>query len=268
MGKTKRPTDPMTIPDRAVYATQPHPLRKQVSSLLDKAPKHQIDGEILGVVVPDTNLMTGGDVAAEVYGTLLDRQYETVILVAPSHTGEFRRMNICSVDSYRTPLGDLVVNDRVRNELCDEDDDIFLDDQGHYHIEGIDVQLPYLQTILDGFDIVPIVMGEETPEFCRELGNAVGEVMFNRPTLVVATADIIEATDESLEKLQEVFVQRDVTELMTLLNGESVRVEGKGPMLVAVIAALHRRANAARVLRRQAPGDGEPGFFGAVLYRE
>lgn len=258
----------MPLQDRAIYATQPSPLRGQINTLLAHANRAEVDGEILSAVVPDTNRMSGGGIAAEVYNSLRGRSYDTVILVAPSHTGAFSRMNICSVDSYRTPLGDLKVNDAVRNELCDEDDDIYLDDLGHYHIEGIDVQLPYLQTVLDDFDIVPVVMGDESPEFCRELGAAIGEVMYNRRTLLIATADILEATDDALEQLQLAFGNRDVSALMGILNSEVVRVEGKGPLIVALIAALHRRATHARILRKQAPQNGDPGFVGAVMYRQ
>lgn len=256
------------IPDRAVYATQPNPLRNQIERLLQQAPSNTIDGEILGLIVPDSNLIGGGGIAAEAYNCLRGRTYETVIVVSPSHTGAFTRMNICSVDVYRTPLGDVPVNDGVRNELCDEDDDIYLDDEGHYHTEGVDVQLPYLQSVLQDFDVVPVVMGDESPEFCRELGAAIGEVMYNRPTLVVATADLMEADTAALIRFEEAFQNRDVSTLMSLLNSETLVVEGKGPLLVALIAALHRRATHARILRSVPPVNGELGYLGAVLYRE
>lgn len=257
----------MAITDRVVYATQPSPLRNQIGDLLRKAEPVSVEGEILAVIVPDSNLLSGGKVAAEVYRTLQGRAYDTIILISPSHTGAFRRINICSLDTYHTPLGDLVVNDRVRNELCDEDDDIYLDDQGHFHTEGVDVQLPFLQTVLSGFDIVPVVMGDESPEFCRELGNAVGEIMYNRRTLLVASADILEASAEALAKMQELFEAGDVDRLMALLNGDAFRMEGKGAVLVALIAALHRRADDLRLLDVQPPRDDETGFLGAILAR-
>ena len=258
----------MAIYERAVYATQPHPLRNQITDLYKKAPPVHVDGEVLAVIVPDTNLLSGGKVAAGVYKALEGQQYDTVVLIAPSHEGPFRRINICSLDTYRTPLGELVVNDRVRNELCDEDDDIFLDDTGHFHTEGVDVQLPFLQVILgQGFDIVPVVMGEETPEFCKELGQAVGEIIYNRRTLVVASADIVEATEEALATFRQHVENADVSRLMALLNSEQVRVEGKGPLLVALIAALHRRAGKVRVLALEAPTGARPGYLGAVLTR-
>ncbi len=258
----------MAILDRAVYATQPRPLEHQIEDRLKAAHPDPIVGEIYALIVPDSNLLSGGHVAAEVYKLLQGRVYETVVLIAPSHTGTFERMNICSLDTYRTPLGELCVNDRMRHELCDEDDDIYLDDSGHFHTEGIDVQLPYLQTVLGAFDIVPVVMGEESPEFCRELGHAVGEVTYNRRALVVASADVLEASEAALAAFKEHFEAADVSRLMTLFNSERMRVEGKGPILVAMIAALHRRAGKARVLALEPSHDDEPGYVGAVLWRE
>ena len=257
----------MAIADRAVYATQARPLQDQIQQLLKRAPAHAVEGEILAVIVPDSNRLHGGDVAAEVYRTLQGQRFDTVILIAPSHSGEFRRIHICSLDTYRTPVGDLVVNDKVRNELCDEDDDIFLDDRGHFHVEGVDVQLPFLQTVLEGFDIVPIVMGEESPEFCRELGTAVGEVMYNRRTLLVACCDVLAGDAEGLDQLQTHLENADVSRLMTLLNSETVRVEGKGALLVALIAAFHRNASHVHVLRREDPDGERRGFLGAVITR-
>lgn len=257
----------MSQTENAAYATQGKPLRKQIEALLKAAPKREIPGVVHAVIVPDANLMSGGATAAEVYRTLEGRRYDTIILIAPSHSGAFERITICSIDEYQTPLGSVKVHDKMRNELCDEDDDIFLDDTGHFHPDGIDVQLPFLQTVLPPFDIVPIVMGAETPELCKELGHAVGEVMYNRRTLVVACANVVEASEEALKELRTALEALDVSRLMTLFNSERVLMKGKGAVLVAVIAALHRRANHAEILRIQPPEDGSPGFVGAVISR-
>ncbi len=259
----------MSVSNREVYATQPLPLREQLSDLLKDTKTEPVTGEVAAIVVPDANLLEGGGVAADVYKLLEGRSYDTVVLVAPSHTGVFGRIHICSVDRYRTALGELRVNDQIRNELCDEDDDIFLDNHGHFHTEGVDVQLPFLQTILNGtFDIVPIVMGDESPDFCRELGHAVGEIMYNRRVLVVATANIIEAGESALQSFREHFEGGDVGRLMSLVNSGALRIEGRGPMLVALIAALERRVDRIRIVDLREPVDSLPGFVGAALWRE
>lgn len=256
----------MGVPDRAVYATQPRPLRNQIEKLLRASSSSGIVGEVVAVIVPDDNLLKGGGIAADVYKVLEGRSFDTIIIVAPSHTGDFGRIHVCSVDDYHTALGNLRVNDQIRNELCDEDDDIFLDNEGHFHTEGIDVQLPFLQTVLKGeFDVVPVVMGDESPDFCRELGQAIGEVMYSRRVLIVATADILAGESEDVDTFRELLASADVSRLMGLLNSGRVHMEGKGPLLVALIASLHRKAKHVHVLDIQHPEDGRSGYIGAVI---
>ena len=259
----------MTIADRSVYSTQPVPLAQDVDALLQDAAPEPIDGTLLALIVPDSNLKSGGPVAAEAYKLLEGRAIDTVIVVAPSHDGAFDRLAICKVDQYRTPLGEVPVNDALRNELCDEDDDIFIDDRGHYHTEGVDVQLPFLQRVLgEGFSVVPIVMGSEAPALCRELGAAIGEVMHGHRALVVASADLLSIEGDALERFERALEGFDTTTLLHLLGSEQVKMEGMGAVIVAVLAAQSRRANRARILRRVEPENGAIGAIACALWRE
>lgn len=256
---------------RPVYPTQPRALREALDEVLAAAQPEPIEGEILALIVPDTNLLHLAPVAAEAYRVVQDRgdAYSTAILVAPSHDGSFDRITICKVDEYQTPLGPVPINDRLRNELCDEDDDIFIDDSGHYHTEGVDVQLPFLQRVLpEDFEVVPIVMGNETPAFCHELGHALGEVSYGERALLIASADLLSVEEGALERFTEALETFDTSTLMHLLGSEQVRAEGMGPIITAVLAAHHRRANRARVLRLEPPSDGQPGAMACVLWRE
>ena len=269
----------MSLAKRAVYPTQPGPLRNEVARLLREAPAHHGDqGDILALVVPDTNRLGAAPVAAHAYRMLQaeiehDGPFQTVVIISPSHSGAFGRLAIARADSYHTPLGPVAVNDALRNELCDEDDDIFLDDSGHYHTEGVDVQLPFLLEIMGGagqnpdFDIVPIVMGDESPDLCRELGTAVGEVMYGRRALVIATADVISTEDEGWKAFTKALAEYNISELMHLLRSDAMQVEGMGAVLVAMLAAQHRGGTEAELIAYQAPADGCPGAMAIALRR-
>lgn len=259
----------MALADRPVYSTQPASLVQEVEALLRDARPEPIQGELLALIVPDSNLKSGGPIAAEAYKLLEGRDIKLVLIVAPSHDGSFDRLAICKVDAYHTPLGSVPVNDALRNELCDEDDDIFIDDRGHYHTEGVDVQLPFLQHVLgDGFSIVPIVMGSETPALCRELGQAIGEVMYGHRALVVASADLLKVEDDAMERFEAALENFDTTTLLHLLGSERIKVEGMGAVIATVLAAQRRRANRARVLRFIAPEGDEIGALACALWRE
>ena len=156
---------------------------------------------------------------------------DTAVVISPSHSGEFGRLSVCKVDTYQTPLGDVAINDHLRNELCDEDDDIFLDDTGHYHTEGADVQLPFLQSILgDDFNTVPIVMGEESPAYCRELGRAVGEVLYGKKRHYGrhCRCDLETDADAPLEMLRAAIESFNVSEVFHLMGSETSQCGGHG----------------------------------------
>ena len=255
----------MEILHSAVYATQPLPLKKQLETLLRESTQQPVGEGVLAIIVPDSNLLSGGPVAANVFKAIAGNKYDTVVMVSSSHTGPFKRMTICNLDRYQTPLGMVPINEQVCHELCDEDDDIYIDDLGHYHNKGIDVQLPYLQTLLGTFNIVPIVMGEESPEFCRELGGAISEIMFNRKTLIVASVDILTSTASELEQFKALFESNKINELMPLLNRGGISVQGKGPLLVAMIASSLQRGKRFQPLDLHVPGEEFPGYFGAYI---
>lgn len=261
----------MSIPNRSVYPTQPDALAQTLNDLLAEVEIEPINGDILALIVPDTNLLDLAPVAAKAYKHVADRAdlYDTVTIIAPSHGGVFDRLAVCPLDNYRTPIGEVPVNDRVRNELCDEDDDIFLDHRGHYHTEGVDVQLPYFQNMWgESFSVVPIVMGRESPAFCHELGTAVGEVMYGQRMLLVASADLLSVEEGALERFTEALETFDTSSLMHLLGSEQIRVEGMGSVITAVIAAQRRGATHARLVDLREPSDDVPGAMACVLWRE
>ena len=260
----------MSLATRAVYPTQPDALRQHLDGLLRQS-DGQADarpddaGVLVGLVVPDSNRASGGPAAADAFARLAGTEVQTVLVISPSHHGAFGRLSICQTDAYHTPLGDVPVNDHLRNELCDEDDDIYLDDTGHYHTEGADVQIPFLQRVLGEFDVVPIVMGEESPAFCRELGAAVGEVMHGRRSVVVGSCDLLAGDDfGAFRTAIEAF---DESTLMHLMGSEAIRVEGMGALITALIAARRRGATRAEVLRLAPQTDEAPGVLTVAFWR-
>ncbi|MEL7363468.1 MAG: AmmeMemoRadiSam system protein B, partial [Bacteroidota bacterium] len=88
----------MPLPRRAVYATQPTQLRKQVNDALDQASATPTEGQLFALIVPDSNRLAGGGVAAEAYRLLKNQDFNTVIFISPSHEGEFGRLSICRAD--------------------------------------------------------------------------------------------------------------------------------------------------------------------------
>ena len=249
----------------AEYATQPAFLRRQIEHLFAEAQAPAVTGQVVGLVVPAANQLSAGQIAAQVYKALAGAEFDVVVLIEAGRAGRLQRLSICSISEYHTPIGPIPVSDSVRNELCDEDDDIYVDDTGHFQHEGVDVQLPFLQHLLGKFSIVPIVMGSETPELYFELGNAIGEVMYGRRALVVACVDFEGASESDMARFVQGFEALDISLLGSLVNSQKVHFHGQGALMAAVVAAGIRRAVRGHVVSFEPPTEERPGLFGALL---
>ena len=115
--------------------------------------------------------------------------------------------------------------------------------------------------------MVPVVMGEESPDLCRELGSAIGEIMYNQPTLLVAVVDVLDASSEDLQEFGECLTACDIDHLMRAVMSERVMLDGAGPLMSALIAADRRGARKVKVVELLAPNGGASGQLGAVISR-
>lgn len=175
-----------------LYPSDPAALKAQVNEILNRVKKPAVESPKL-IVVPQGSFKDCADLYAEAYSTVIGKQVETVVLVAYSETEFFNFISIFSGDDYTSPLGGLKIDYLMRDEFADEDDDIFVSDKGHFNKDSfIELQLPFLQVALEpGFKILPIVIGNQSKEFCDELSNAMGEILPSRNVLIVICADMI-----------------------------------------------------------------------------
>jgi MEMO1 family protein len=252
---------------QAVYASDEATLRSQIESALRTAPRDIPAAPPIGLLVPDSNDITNSDIAATAFATLEGNDYSTVIVVSGTHQEPFGRITICTPDQIESPLGEVSIDVEMREELCDEDDDIFIDDEGHFKDSGgATVQVPFLQSTLTDFDVLPIVMGDESLPFCRELGTAIGEVIFNRRALIVASMTIRHATVEALTELNTAISALDVNAVASILaRTDEITVSGAGPLLVMLLAAKHRRAHESFVIQPPAGTVESTSTIGAVV---
>lgn len=252
-------------PKTAERSTRPldRDQRRLAAELLQQVDAVHREAEIFAVVVPATGTLAGR-LAASIYKSLEGRSYDAVVVIAAGSDSAEGRINIWSADTYTGMNGALAVDDHLRSELCDEDDDIFVSDDGHYLDDGIRAQLPLLQETVGSFRIVPVVMGEETPEFCRELGGALAEVVYNRRTLIVAAVDLESGTEESVSRLGEYMTALDESRLFALIRSHAVKLRGGGALMAAMIAGSKRGARRIEVLGIRLPGE-LPGGIAAII---
>ena len=172
------------------YPSRASELREMVKGFLDKAPKEEIEGKLIALVVPHAGFLYSGQVAAYSYKQLEGRDFDTVILIGDSHRIRFHGVSIGNYSAYRTPLGDIMVDKTLAERLIKESEKIDFHPQAHKVEHSLEVQLPFLQAVLKDFKIVPIIMGERSLETCKILGDALIKHTKDKNVLFIASTDL------------------------------------------------------------------------------
>lgn len=143
------------------YPDDAQVLGKLVEELLDKAsPQAQPKGVIRALLVPHAGYRYSGATAATGYQLLKGQNPSRVIVIGPSHHGDFHGLSILEITHYETPLGrlplDLEAIAQLRKNLL-----VVADAQADEREHSIEIQLPLLQRVLPaGWKLVPILVGQ------------------------------------------------------------------------------------------------------------
>ncbi|NTV09706.1 MAG: AmmeMemoRadiSam system protein B [Zoogloea sp.] len=152
------------------YPDDPHVLHAQLSGLLSGAVPHEEVSMPKALVVPHAGYIYSGAVAAAAYVGLL-RQRETirrVILLGPTHRVAVNGMALPAAQAFATPLGSVPV-DREAWLAAQSLPGVCVDDRPHAQEHALEVQLPFLQSVLDHFEILPVAVGEASAEMVAAL---------------------------------------------------------------------------------------------------
>lgn len=172
------------------YPKNREELKKTVDAYMLNVKQKQITGRILGLISPHAGYIYSGQVAAYSYRKVKDRNYDTVIIVGPSHRVYLRGASVGKWDAYATPLGNVTVNKEIVKDLLSIGEPFHFVKEAHMREHSVETQLPFLQRVLKNFDIVPIVMGIPSLTDCERISKALSEAVGERNVLFVASSDM------------------------------------------------------------------------------
>lgn len=168
------------------YPADTQQLRQEVEQLLQEATSTDTPPKAL--IAPHAGYIYSGPVAASAYHCLqpVHDTIRRVILLGPSHRVPFHGLAASSAAEFVTPLGNIPLDlDAIEQVL--QLPQVQLLDEAHKMEHSLEVQLPFLQVALDHFSLVPLVVGECTPEEVAQ----VLELLWGGPeTLIVISSDL------------------------------------------------------------------------------
>jgi MEMO1 family protein len=151
------------------YPGEPEKLKGMVRQFLDAPHKLDLPG-MKAIIVPHAGYVYSGPVAGVAYAQITknvpESNRKTIFLLGPAHFG-FTVASVGNYDCLITPLGEIKVGSRMAGEL--EDGGLGFDEEVHRPEHSLEVQLPFLQSVCPGADIVPILCGSVTPDALAEI---------------------------------------------------------------------------------------------------
>lgn len=222
---------------------------------------------LLGGMVPHAGYVYSGPCAAHFYSSL-ESDIGCVILLGVNHRGMGAQAALSPADFWETPLGRIVV-DRELNELLKAQVDFLeKDERPHLQEHSIEVQLPFLQSVLGEFTFLPVSLSYLSEEECQELGETIARIFATqraagKKMVLIASSDLSHyLSPKETERLDRMALERvlalDPAGLLNTVEEEDISMCGVIPTAVFLFAAKALKARQARLLKHCHSGDVVP----------
>jgi AmmeMemoRadiSam system protein B/AmmeMemoRadiSam system protein A len=262
------------------YPADSAELAKVVSAhLANVVNEPAIDGQILAILVPHAGLIYSGPTAAYAFKLLANSTFRKVVMCGPSHQYGFRGVSVYGPDvTWKTPLGTVSCNDALCNVLLKNDKAAGIIPEAHAKEHCLEVELPYLQSTLHNFQIVPVIMGNQDEETIDGLAKALETLPDDGTTLMLASSDWQHYRPAEVGYPMDslgmaCLEQLDFNRLEKYLGSGKVEMCGGGPAVAVFKAAKAKGADRVKILHYADSGDmtGDKsavvGYVAAVIYK-
>ena len=181
------------------YPRGPKELRATVDALLSQAKPSRQAG-LLGIIAPHAGYMYSGPVAASAFAPVAasGSVFERVLLIGPPHYVPVSGVVAPTAATFTTPLGEVEVDRDAIAALIDAGL-VSIDDRAHAPEHSLEVELPFLQTMLGHFALIPLLVGDAAPE---QVAAIIGAVLDER-TLVVVSTDLSHYLDDASARARD-----------------------------------------------------------------
>jgi AmmeMemoRadiSam system protein B len=267
---------------------------REVERLLAEAPRVDVEGPLIGGVVPHAGWSFSGPTAATVFRALSEAgPWDAIVVLGAVHRARREWAAVSTEDAWETPLGPLAIAGALRAEILDLGPELVAaDESAHPPGENsIELQTALIRALLPGLPFLPVTVppGSVAVPFGRALGRALAAR--DGRVAVVASTDLTHygyggwspagRGPEAVRWVREVNDRRFL-DLVRELRAEAIVPEaherlnacGAGAVAAAVAAARETGAREGIVLHQTTsaevrPGLGDDSFVGyaGVVFR-
>jgi AmmeMemoRadiSam system protein B len=139
-----------------------------------------------------------------------------VVILGPNHTMPLTTIAVSGSDVWETPLGEVAVDGHLRDHIADAPL-VTVDDRPHQREHAIEVQLPFLQRVLEpDWMVLPLVVGESAAASVA----TVIDRCWDPKTLIIVSSDLSHYHSyNEARRIDEITVQEIVVRSVSAIDG-------------------------------------------------
>jgi AmmeMemoRadiSam system protein B/AmmeMemoRadiSam system protein A len=258
------------------YERDPVRLAAQLDAFLANAgTPAEAPGKVLAIIVPHAGYIYCGQTAAYAYALVKGGPYDTAVIIGPSHFVGFDGCSIYPEGGFETPLGVAPVDAVLAKEIARNSGFSYIP-EAFAKEHSVEVEVPWVQTVLPKAKIVPIVMGYQTRATVLTLADALEKACAGKRVLVIASTDLShylppkEGAKLDADTISLIQGFKTETLLRKIEAGENIMCGG-GPVVAALLYARKEGPARVDVLKHSntadagGPADSVVGYMAAAV---
>jgi len=189
------------------------------------------------IIVPHAGYVYSGSTAAKAYARLASGRgtIRRVVLLGPVHRVAVRGLALPGADRFATPLGEVEV-DHAAVARIEHLPQVCVSAAAHAMEHSLEVQLPFLQSVLEDFKLVPLAVGDATPV---EVAKVLEVLWGGAETLIVISSDLSHYLSYDRARAVDAATVRDILGMHPGLDHEQAC--GATPVNGLLLEALRHR---------------------------
>ncbi len=217
------------------YPAEPRQLAHDVQRLLDEARPCELTPKAL--IVPHAGYVYSGAIAATAYAALrpVASRIRRVVLLGPTHRVAVRGLALPGVEAFDTPLGRVPLDAAAARSIVHLPQ-VAVSAEAHALEHSLEVQLPFLQSVLTDFTLLPLAVGMATPE---EVAEVLEALWGGDETLIVISSDLSHFLPYAAAQRVDNETAQSILKLRQPVEHD--RACGGTPIGGLIVAAQHHR---------------------------
>jgi len=198
------------------YPDDPDILKEQVRAMLGPE-GDQPYTKFKALIVPHAGYIYSGPVAATAYRLLRNnKNFKKVVLLGPAHYVPVHGLAAPAVQAFETPLGQIPLDVETIQSLV-KLPQVEYSNEAHAPEHCLEVQLPFLQCVLNSFELIPLIVGYAS---AGEVAEVLAKVWGGAETLILISSDLSHYHEYLTAQGLDAATSQAICRLEGPLNGE------------------------------------------------